>query len=89
MQADDDPILQRFLQTKQELMQHSPPRQLHDPSTAAAMLVLAAEFRAATNELQRIAQVLGADEHAEKIAQSDTPSTMLSLLAALKATQRD
>ena len=59
-----------------------------DVDTAAAILVLASELNGARDELKRIAQVLGADEmDNQKMAQSDTPSTMLSLLTALKATQ--
>lgn len=57
-------------------------------STIAALMVLACELKGVKIELGRIAHVLGADcMTTEEISQSDTPSTMLSLLTALKATQ--
>ena len=58
-----------------------------DLSIAAAILVLADQIKCAQGELNRIAQVLGADfVKAKEIAQSDVPDNMLSLLSALKAT---
>ena len=86
MSKTNNNIIEAYTATRDEIIENQSIIP-DDPSTVAAILVLAAELNGAHEELRRIAQVLGADELANsKIAQSDVPSNMLALLAALKAT---
>ncbi|MEW8626580.1 MAG: hypothetical protein AB2551_12565 [Candidatus Thiodiazotropha sp.] len=86
MSKMDPEIRELFMELKKEL--EIDPAGSSKLSTVAALMVLACELKGVKIELGRIAHVLGADcMTAGEISQSDTPSTMLSLLAALKATQ--
>ena len=88
MSEINNKIIETYTAALNEITKQEQAIKPNDPSTVAALLVLANEISGAQEELKRIAQVLGAEEMADsKIAQSDTPSTMLSLLTALKATQ--
>ena len=81
----DSSILDSFLAIQSELVSCKDSKDLN---MTAATLVLATQIKNLHNDLNRIAKVLGADQlESSKIAQSDTPDTMLSLLTALKATQ--
>lgn len=87
MSKINNKIIEAYTAARDEIIKEDQAIKPDDPCTVAALLVLAAEVNGAHEELKRIAQVLGADELANsKIAQSDTPNTMLSLLTALKAT---
>lgn len=78
------PVVESYLAIRNELIDSTKIEGSDEPDTVAAILLLAEELRGTKNELSRIAQVLGAGVTAEgKIAQSDVPDNMLSLLAAL------
>ena len=86
MSKINNKIIEAYIAARDEVIKDNQSMIPDDPCTVAALLVLANEISGAHEELRRIAQVLGAEELASsKIAQSDTPNTMLSLLTALKA----
>ena len=81
-------IIEAYITAREEITKEEQSIKTDDPNTVAALLVLANEIGGVQEVLKRIAQVLGAEELARaKIAQSDVPSNMLALLAALRATQ--
>ena len=88
MSETNSKVIEAYVATRDEITKETQTIIPDDPCTVAAILTLAAQFSEASENLKQIAQVLGIEDMTNsKIAQSDTPDTMLSLLTALKATQ--